>query len=94
MKSHPVIDYLGKILAKAFSPLIHAGYLRIAYGGADIGAYIAQHPGIEAVHLTGSDKTYEKIVLEPGRGEENKRMNRPAIQKKVSSELGNVSPVT
>ncbi len=94
LKCHPVLEYLGEILRDAFAPLIREGYLQIAYGGIPEGEYASHHPGIDSIHLTGSDKTYEKIIFGVGpEGEENKRINRPIIHKEFSAELGNVSPV-
>ena len=38
------------------------GVLRLVYGGIDVGKYVCSHNGIDAIHLTGSDKTYDAIV--------------------------------
>ena len=50
----------------AFRALIDGGYLRIVYGGAEEGAYLCNHPGVDEIHITGSDKTFDAIVLGPG----------------------------
>ncbi len=49
----------------AFRALIDAGYLRIVYGGAEEGAYLCNHPGVDEIHITGSDKTFDAIVWVP-----------------------------
>lgn len=94
LKTHPVNDYLGPVLERGLRPLIELGFLRIVYGGADEGAFLCQHSAVEAIHVTGSDRTYEAIVF--GSGEEGRRRKAagtPHTSKPVSAELGNVSPV-
>jgi acyl-CoA reductase-like NAD-dependent aldehyde dehydrogenase len=94
LKSHPVNAYLGPLLAEGFRCLIDRGVLRLVHGGAAEGAYLCQHTGIDEIHITGSDKTYEAIVFGTGaEGERRKEEHRPVISKRVTAELGNVSPV-
>jgi len=93
LKLNPVNDYLGPFFAEIFAPLIRDGYLRLAGGGADVGAYLCAHPGVDEIHMTGSDKTHDAIVF--GTGEEGaarKRADQPINDRPISSELGNVSP--
>ena len=93
-KAHPVNDYLGPLMERAFKCLVDRDVLRIVYGGAAEGEYLCRHPGVESIHVTGSDKTYEAIVFGAGpEGERRKAERRPALIKPVSAELGNVSPV-
>ncbi|HEY0782282.1 MAG TPA: aldehyde dehydrogenase family protein [Thermoanaerobaculia bacterium] len=93
-KTHPVNDYLTPLFAEAFAPLVRRGFLRLVPGGAAEGAYLCAHPGIDEIHITGSDKTYEAIVFGPGEeGRQRKAAGTPHIAKPVSAELGNVSPV-
>ncbi len=93
-KAHPVNAYLGPLLAEAFRSLVELGALRIVYGGAAEGAYLCQHDLVDEIHITGSDKTYEAIVFGPGDdGDRRKAEKRPLIGKRVTAELGNVSPV-
>jgi aldehyde dehydrogenase (NAD(P)+) len=94
LKLNPVNAYLEPVFARIFSSLIDEGYVRIADGGADVGAYLCEHPGIDAIHLTGGERTYDAIVFGAGPdGEARKRAGTPAIAKPVTSELGNVTPV-
>ena len=93
-KMHPLNAYLGPLLAEGFRSLVDWGMLRIVYGGADVGSYLCEHPKVDEIHITGSDKTVEAIVFGPGEeGRERKAQRRPKLEKPVSSELGNVSPV-
>jgi acyl-CoA reductase-like NAD-dependent aldehyde dehydrogenase len=93
-KTHPVNVYLGPLLEEAFQPLIDGGYFRVVYGGAEEGAYLCRHPGVDEIHITGSDKTYEAIVFGPGEeGRRRKEADEPLITKRFTAELGNVSPV-
>jgi acyl-CoA reductase-like NAD-dependent aldehyde dehydrogenase len=93
-KSNPVNAYLGPIIEEAFKALIEPGFLRIVYGGATEGAYLCNHAGVDEVHITGSDKTFEAIVFGPGpEGAKRKAERKPLLKKRVTGELGNVSPV-
>ncbi len=93
-KIHEVNEYLGPLLERGFRPLIEAGFLRLVYGGVDVGSYLCQHEAVDTLHITGSDKTYEAIVFGTGtEGARRKAERRPQLDKPVTAELGNVSPV-
>ncbi len=93
-KSNPVNDYLGPVFADALRALIAPGYLRLVYGGVAEGSYLCEHPDVDEIHITGSDKTYDAIVWGTGdEGEARKMADTPLLDKRVSGELGNVSPV-
>jgi len=86
LKPNPVNEYLGPLIETGFRALIRRGFLRIIYGDGAAGDYLVHHPGVDAIHLTGSDKTFEAIVFGPaGR--------QPVISKPVTAELGNVTPI-
>ncbi len=70
-KTHPANVYLGPLLEEGFRPLVERGFLRVVYGGAEEGAYLCAHAGVDEIHITGSDRTYEAIVF--GAGEEGRR---------------------
>lgn len=94
VKMNPVNEYLGPLLEEACKALIDAGFLQILYGGTAEGEYLCNHPVIESVHLTGSDRTYDAIVFGAGEaGRERKQQRRPRFTKPFSAELGNISPV-
>jgi acyl-CoA reductase-like NAD-dependent aldehyde dehydrogenase len=94
LKSNPVNDYLVPHWTKAFRPLIDAGVLAIVTGGTETGAYLTHHGQIDEVHITGSDKTHDAIVFGTGEaGAQAKANGQVQLDKPVSSELGNVSPV-
>jgi aldehyde dehydrogenase (NAD(P)+) len=80
LKVHPLFEELGPIFEDALAPLVEAGYLRFAYGGADVGRYLCTHPGVDEIHLTGGQATYDAIA------------GANASHKPMTSELGNVSP--
>lgn len=93
-KTHPVNEYLGPLMEEAFEPLARKGFFRLVYGGAEEGAYLCRHEGVDEIHITGSDRTYEAIVFGPGEeGRERKAEHRPVLDTPVTAELGNVSPV-
>ena len=65
LKMNPVNAYLGPFLERAFAEAIRKGYLAVVYGGVEEGAYLAGHAGVDEVHLTGSEATYNNIVWGP-----------------------------
>ena len=94
LKLNPVNAYLGPVLQQVFSTLIEDGFVRIVDGGADVGAYLCAHGSIDAIHLTGGERTHDAIVFGSGPdGESRKRAAQPVLTKTVTSELGNVTPV-
>jgi acyl-CoA reductase-like NAD-dependent aldehyde dehydrogenase len=95
LKMSPVNAYLGPSIEQAFTPLIERGLLRVVYGGGDEGAYLAEHPGVTEIHITGSAATHDRIVWGPPGAEQERRKaaNDPLLKKSITSELGNVSPV-
>jgi aldehyde dehydrogenase (NAD(P)+) len=80
VKLNPVSSYLAPILMRIFGALIDEGFVRIVEGGADLGTYLTTHPGIDAIHLTGSERTYRAIAA-------------AAPRASITCELGNVTPV-
>jgi acyl-CoA reductase-like NAD-dependent aldehyde dehydrogenase len=95
IKMSPVNEYLGPLFERAFAPLIERGFLRIVYGGSDVGAYLTEHPGIGDIHLTGSAATHDLIAWGPPGAERERRIaaGDPLRKTPISSELGNISPV-
>ena len=95
LKMNPVNEWAGPLLERALAPLCDAGYLRIVYGGADVGQYLVEHPAVDEVHLTGSAETHDRIVWGPPGPARARRQadGEPVLTKPISSELGNVSPV-
>jgi acyl-CoA reductase-like NAD-dependent aldehyde dehydrogenase len=94
LKMNPVNEYLGPLIAEACAELVERGFLRVVYGGAAEGSFLCRHPGIDEVHITGSDRSHDAIVYGTGPdGARRKAEDRPLLDKPISSELGNVTPV-
>ena len=94
LKLNPLTNHLRPVFTEAFRALIDGGCLRIVEGGADEARYLVHHAAIDTVHLTGSDKTHDAIVFGTGKdAAARKAENRPLLDKPISSELGNVTPV-
>ena len=95
VKMNPVNAYLGPYLEQAYAAAIREGFLAILYGGADEGAYLATHSGLDEIHATGSNQTYDRMVWGPPGPERERRKaeGRPLLAKPITAELGNVSPV-
>ncbi len=95
LKMSPVNAYLLPFYERAFEPLIAQGFLAITHGAGEVGAYLTAHAGVEAIHVTGSADTHDLIVWGPPgpEREARRRSNSPLTHKRVTSELGNISPV-
>jgi acyl-CoA reductase-like NAD-dependent aldehyde dehydrogenase len=93
LKMNPVNSYLGPLLEEGYRGLIEGGFLRIVYGGTEVGKYLVDHPLVEEVHMTGTDRTFEAIVFGPGEeGMRRKAEGRPVVDKPVEGELGCITP--
>jgi acyl-CoA reductase-like NAD-dependent aldehyde dehydrogenase len=87
--------YLGPHLEEAMRPLVDEGVFTIVHGGAEVGSHIVNHPKIDTIHMTGSDRTHDAIVWggDPEEQRRRKAENDPKVTKPISSELGAVTPV-
>ncbi len=93
LKMNPINEYLGPLIAKGFRQLIDEGFLRVVYGGAAEGEYLCHHPGVDEIHITGSDRTYEAIIFGAGPESEQRKKNHECVlTKRFTAELGNISP--
>lgn len=94
LKLNPTFAHLKDAYEQALAPLIERNLLRIVNGGPEVGGYLADHPKISHVHITGSGRTHDAIVWGPGEeGEKNKAAGTPKLGKEMTSELGGVSPI-
>jgi acyl-CoA reductase-like NAD-dependent aldehyde dehydrogenase len=78
LKMHPLLAPLGEPFRRAFESLASDGCFAIVYGDAGVGAELVDHPLVDAIHVTGSVETYDRIA----------NNTRP-----ITSELGCVTPV-
>lgn len=93
LKLSPVLEPLLALFERIFAPLVRRDLVRIVTGGAAAGAFLAQHPGIAAVHITGSAATHDAIVFGTGDEVRARRVaGEPRLGKPITSELGGVSP--
>lgn len=94
LKMSPVNDYLGPVFTDALRALVEGGFLRIVYGGSQQGSQLVNHDGVDEIHLTGSAATHDAIMFGSGEEAARRRQDRePLVDKPVTSELGNVTPV-
>ena len=95
LKTNPVNAWVGPHLEKALAPLISAGYLAIVHGGGEVGAHLANHPKVDTLHVTGSDKTYDAIVWgsDPAERDRRKAKKDPKNARPFTAELGCVTPI-
>jgi len=95
LKMSPVNAYLGPAFEHIFAPISELGGLAIVYGGTEAGKALLGSPHVGHVHMTGSIETHDAIVWGPVGAErlERQRLARPMLEKGITSELGNISPV-
>ncbi|MDP2341271.1 MAG: aldehyde dehydrogenase family protein [Deltaproteobacteria bacterium] len=95
MKMNPVNETGGPFIERAFKPLIDAGFLAVVYGAGDVGKHLTDHPLVDTIHITGSDRTHDVIIWGSTAEEQakNKAAKTPRLVKPISSELGCVTPV-
>ncbi len=94
VKMNPANAYLGPLYERGFRALVERGFLRVVYGGTAEAAYLVQHPLVDELHLTGSDRTYEAIVFGTGaEGQRRKAQRQPMMTKRFTAELGCITPV-
>ena len=95
LKMNPVNADAGPHIERAFQSLIDDGFLAVVYGGAEVGAHLADHPGIDTLHVTGSDRTYDAIVWgsDPEERARRKKEHDPKNKRPFTAELGCVTPV-
>ncbi|BDG06952.1 aldehyde dehydrogenase family protein [Anaeromyxobacter paludicola] len=95
LKLSPVNAYLEPFIQEGFAEAIRAGFLAVVQGGAAEGSFLAHHPEVDELHVTGSDRTHDLLVWGPPGPDRIDRLARgePLLRKEITSELGNVSPV-
>ncbi|WP_437709902.1 hypothetical protein WMF45_35235 [Sorangium sp. So ce448] len=86
---------LGALVERALAPLVARGLLRFVYGGAESGAYLAAHPAVSEVHVTGPAGAHDALVWgPPGPAQARRRASgERLLDKPISSTLGGASPV-
>jgi acyl-CoA reductase-like NAD-dependent aldehyde dehydrogenase len=93
LKMNPINEVYGPVFEKVLAPLIEAGYVAIVYGGTDVGVHLTNSEHVDAIHITGSERSYDAIVWGPGeQGRSNKSAGRKRVTKPVRAELGGVGP--
>ena len=95
LKLNPVNDYLLPVYEKIFENFISRGFMVVSKGSLEESEYMVQHKGIDHIHLTGSDETYELIVYGRKLNDDEKKLKslKKLNQVSFSSELGNVTPI-
>lgn len=95
LKMNPVNESLAPVLSDALKPLVDEGVLAIVTGGAEVGGHAAQHEKVGALHVTGSDRTYDAIVWGGTKEEQARRKasGERANTRPFTAELGCVTPV-
>ncbi len=93
LKLNPINEAYGPVFEAFFAPLVRDGYLRVLYGGGDVGEQLVRSDLVESVHITGSARTFDAIVWGTGpEAAERRRRGEPLLRKPITSELGGVGP--
>ncbi len=93
LKLNPVNEYLGPLITDCFEKLVAGGFFQVVYGGAEEGKYLSQHPQVDEIHMTGSDKTHDIIIFGSGEdGKQRKAEKQLLVTKRFTCELGNIGP--
>ena len=94
LKMNPVNAYLRPFFERIFADFVGSGWLRFVDGGPEEGQYLAHHPGIDRMHMTGSAATHDALVWGTGQqAARNRESGTPLIDKPFSCELGGVNPM-
>jgi acyl-CoA reductase-like NAD-dependent aldehyde dehydrogenase len=78
-------------MEQVFSALKADGFFEIAYGEAELGAYLCQHSAVDTVHITGSQRTHDAIVW--GNPAAEHLHQTPRLNKPITSELGGITSI-
>lgn len=93
LKLNPVNEYLYEFFDAMLKPAIAAGAVRIVKGGADVGAYLSEHPLVSTIHITGSEAVHDAIVWGTGdEAKQRKAAGTPKNARPIHSELGAITP--
>ena len=93
LKLNPISEAYGPVFEKIFAPLVQDGYVRFVYGGGEVGERLVRSDLVDAVHITGSGRTFDAIVWGVGEEAQQRRSKaQPLLDKPISSELGGVGP--
>ncbi len=100
LKLNPTMDALLPVFQSALAALIAPGFVRIVTGAGDVGAYLTTHDGVDHVHITGAEATFDTIVWGSAMTAaartavtRRKREGRPLLRAPITAELGGVSPI-
>jgi hypothetical protein len=89
-KPSELLDGLLPIYKNVFRDLIREGYLQIITGDSGIGAELCKNQLVSIIHITGSHKTYQKILANISNG---KTLKKNELKKSITAELGNITPI-
>lgn len=95
LKMNPVNEHTGPHIEKAFKGLVDDGFFAVTYGGVEVGKHLTNHPQVDSLHVTGSDRTYDAIVWggDPAEREARKSTGERINTRPFTAELGCVTPV-
>jgi acyl-CoA reductase-like NAD-dependent aldehyde dehydrogenase len=94
VKMNPVLAYLRPAMERVFSRFVERNWVRFVDEANEVGQYLAHHPGIDRLHMTGSAATYDGLVWGFDEQAERRRAaDSPLLAKPFTAELGGVNPL-
>lgn len=94
VKMNPVLTYLRPAMERVFGRFVERNWVRFVDEANEVGQYLAHHPGIDRLHMTGSAATYDGLVWGFDEQAERRRAaNTPVLAKPFTAELGGVNPL-
>ncbi|MEZ5157216.1 MAG: aldehyde dehydrogenase family protein [Candidatus Nanopelagicales bacterium] len=93
VKMSPVLAFLRPHMETVFADFISGGWLRFVDESLEAGSYLAHHPGVDRLHMTGSAATHDALVWGTVDQAERKRSGSRLLDKPFTAELGGVTPV-
>ena len=94
VKMNPVLAYQRPVVERIFTEFVDRGFVRFVDESIEAGAYLARHPGIDHIHMTGSANSHDALVWgTDGAAEDRRAQGTPLIDKTITAELGGVGPV-
>ena len=96
VKLNPVNEYLLPIFNVIFQDLIQDGFIKIVQMDNQTASLVTYNELVDEIHITGSHHTHDAIVWGDPNLEETKErreQNNPKLTKRITSELGCVTPI-
>ena len=94
VKMNPVLDYLRPHMEDVLEPFLARDWVRFVDESVPTAQYLAGHPGIDRIHMTGSRATYDALMWgADDRADSRRETGQRLVDKPFTAELGGVAPM-